>query len=404
MSPSDTVHADQFVPEQRVRVHFYPKYPDVRDLLRVLSGRPVKQMVRMRRELLALAGSRRKPTSFKNPDEWIPERLESESQELARAIWIESGKAFNPARTEGAWELVRRYELMVTDSAGLLQLTPTGTDFLEQRTGEVEMRLDNLEGLHEVLALVAGHTPTRSRDIFPEWSEYLARYETSMRAEATKRDSLRERLNNLIDRGLVERRHIIYSVTGDGMAYLKRSRHDLRQVRAQLVQREESVRKQLREALHKMDPAKFERLIGRLLEEIGYENVEVVGKSGDGGVDVEADIQVGITWVHEVVQAKRYRGRVSVSAIDALRGALWKFNAIRGTLITTSGFSKPAKEAAFPTSAPPITLVDGDKLVDLLIENGIGVRKRVFSVLDLCLEDFDALEAGYDVEEEADVG
>lgn len=400
MSPSDTGHSDQFTPEQRVCVHYYPKYSDVRDLLRVLSGRPVEQMIRMKREILALAGSRKKPTSFKNPDEWIPEKLGSESQDLARAVWIESGKTLNPARTEGAWALVRKYNLMVTDSADLLQLTPDGSDFLEQSPDEAEMRLDDLEGLHEVLALVAGHTPTRSRDIFPEWSEYLARYETSMRAEGTKRDSLRERLNNLIDRSFVERRHVTYSVTGDGMAYLKRSRHDLRQVRAQLVQREESVREQLREALYEMDPAKFERLVGRLLEEIGYENVEVVGKPGDGGVDVEADIQVGITWVHEVVQAKRYKNRVSVAAIDALRGALWKFNAIRGTLITTSKFSKPAQEAAFPTSAPPITLVDGDKLVDLLIENGIGVRKRVLSTLDLCLEDFDALDVGHDGEEE----
>jgi len=61
-----------------------------------------------------------------------------------------------------------------------------------------------------------------------------------------------------------------------------------------------------------------------------------------------------------------------------------------------------APEAAFAPAAAPITLVDGDKLVDLLIERKIGVSKRTLAVLDLRLEDFDALEIDYsDQEEEA---
>lgn len=388
------------MPEQRVRVHFYPKYSDVRHLLRVLSGRPKKEMTGLRAAILAGAGNPKNRTNYQNPDEWIPTRLQGKSQELAHAIWIESGNTFNPAQTGGPWGFVQKYKLVIADPGGLLQLTPAGKDFVEQSPGDTETHIDHREGVLEVLALVAGNTPTRSKQILKEWSDYLARFETPMRAEVTKRESLRERLTNLIDRGFVERRNVTYSVTGDGLAYLKRSTDDLRQVQTLLMKRETSVRKKLRKVLHEMDPKKFEHLIARLLEEMGYENVEVVGKAGDGGVDVEADIQVGITWVHEVVQAKRYKYSVPIKEIAALRGSLYQFNAIRGTIITTSKFSKAAQEAAFAPGAAPITLVDGDKLVDLLIENGIGARKRTLSALDLRLEDFDALGMDYGDQEE----
>ena len=62
--------------------------------------------------------------------------------------------------------------------------------------------------------------------------------------------------------------------------------------------------------------------------------------------------------------------------LDQLRGSLNRFNAVRGTIITTGRFSKGVEEAAFERGAAPITLIDGDKLLDLLIEYEIGVTKR----------------------------
>lgn len=62
--------------------------------------------------------------------------------------------------------------------------------------------------------------------------------------------------------------------------------------------------------------------------------------------------------------------------LDQLRGSLHRFNAVRGTIITTRRFSKGVEEAAFERGAAPITLIDGDKLLDLLFENQIGVTKR----------------------------
>ncbi|MYI07447.1 MAG: restriction endonuclease, partial [Gemmatimonadetes bacterium] len=133
--------------------------------------------------------------------------------------------------------------------------------------------------------------------------------------------------------------------------------------------------------LLQMDPKGFEDLVGRLLEEMNYEKVDVIGQSGDGGVDVVADIQLGVTSVREVVQAKRHKRTIQRKDLDALRGSLYRFDAVQGTIVATSRFAKGAVKAAFVPGQAPITLIDGDRLIDLLIEHGIGVRRRGVEVL-----------------------
>ena len=91
---------------------------------------------------------------------------------------------------------------------------------------------------------------------------------------------------------------------------------------------------------------------------------QVTVASGGGGGDVVADIELGITSVLEVVQAKRHRRAVPRDALDGLRGSLYRFDAVRGTIVTTSRFTSGAKEAAFARGAAPITLIDGEMLID----------------------------------------
>jgi len=144
----------------------------------------------------------------------------------------------------------------------------------------------------------------------------------------------------------------------------------------------------------------FEHLIKRLLEEMNYDNVTVTSPSSDGGVDVVADIELGITSVREVVQAKRHRGTIQRKDLDALRGSLHRFDAVRGTIITTSNYSKGTLEAAFEQGAAPITLIDGEKLIDLLITHSIGVRKKTLEVLELNAAAFAEVEESLDAQED----
>ena len=94
-------------------------------------------------------------------------------------------------------------------------------------------------------------------------------------------------------------------------------------------------------------------------------------------------IEVGITSIREVVQVKRHRGKIPRKDLDALRGSLHRFNSVRGTIVTTSQFAKGAREATLEPGTAPVTLIDGEKLLDLLIEHGIGVRKRMVGFLEL---------------------
>jgi restriction system protein len=103
-------------------------------------------------------------------------------------------------------------------------------------------------------------------------------------------------------------------------------------------------------------------------------------------VDVVGTIELGISAVREVIQVKRHKGTIGRPVLDQLRGSLHRFSAVRGTIITTGRFSKGVEAAAFETGAAPITLIDGDKLLDLLLKNEIGVNKRQVSYYEFAPE------------------
>ncbi len=397
--PDDGVTAtEKDETEQRVRTPLFPTYREVRHLLKVWPGRPRKQITGLQATLGELRGTPQNTVDWTDPDAWIPERLSGDDADLANAIWTKSGKTVNPRHTYGHWLLSQKYELIEDGPDGTLALTDRARDFIEHEGGEAEVFLDEQEGLAKLLALVADNGPTRAGGILEEWTEYLNRV-SSFGSPSTFRDTLRRRLNNLLDRGLVDRKSTMYSVTDAGLAYLQRvgteealGGDEQQELWTLAKKQEASVRESMRELLLDMDSFAFEHLVKRLLEEMDYQNVEVTTRSGDGGVDVIAEIELGITSVREVVQAKRHKRTIQRKDLDALRGSLYRFNAVRGTIIATSRFSKGTEEAAFAGGAAPITLIDGDKLIDLLIEHGIGVRKRTLEVLAVDADVFADLE------------
>ncbi len=382
--------------DRRVRIPLFPTYGEVRHLLRVWPGRPKTQVTGLHSALAQHRGTPQNPVAWTDPDTWIPEKLTGDTRDLATAIWIESSQGVNPRHTYGHWLLAQKYDLVQIASDGTLVLSDLGRDFSEHQSGRAEVFLDEQEGLAELLAMVSDSGPCRFGELIEAWAEYLEQH-SNFGTDSTIRDTLRRRLNNLLDRGLIDRKRGKYSATHSGTAYVKRvvtlpEPDERQQIRKLAKAREAAVRTALREHLLQMDPKGFEKLVGRLLDHMNYQNVEVVGQSGDGGVDVVAEIELGVTSVREVVQAKRHKRTVQRKDLDALRGSLYRFNAVRGTIVATSRFAKGAIEAAFAQGAAPITLIDGDKLVDLLIEHGIGVRKRAIEVLTIDLDGLSPVE------------
>jgi restriction system protein len=120
-------------------------------------------------------------------------------------------------------------------------------------------------------------------------------------------------------------------------------------------------------------------LIKDLLAAMGYEDIQVTAATNDKGVDVTAVSQQGITTVKEVIQVKRFtKGNVTRPVLDSLRGGLHRFDAFQGSIITLSDLAKGAKDAAYEKGAAPITLINGEKLIDLLIENKLILKRRTF--------------------------
>lgn len=136
----------------------------------------------------------------------------------------------------------------------------------------------------------------------------------------------------------------------------------------------------LLDALLEMEPSAFERLVQRLLRESGFIQVEVTGRSGDGGIDGKGIMRLGgLLSFHVIFQCKRYRGSVTVSQIRDFRGAMVG-RADKGLLITTGNFTKDATREATRDGAPAIDLIDGDQLLDKLKELGLGVKTEKVEV------------------------
>ncbi len=139
-------------------------------------------------------------------------------------------------------------------------------------------------------------------------------------------------------------------------------------------------RDELIEVLLEMDASAFERLVQRLLRESGFVQVEVTGRSGDGGVDGKGIMRLGgLLSFHVIFQCKRYRDTVGVGHVRDFRGAMVG-RADKGLLVTTGNFSKDAIREATRDGAPAIDLIDGDQLVDKLKELELGVCTRTVEV------------------------
>ena len=163
-----------------------------------------------------------------------------------------------------------------------------------------------------------------------------------------------------------------------------------------IEQKNEEVKSQLRQRLAELDPKLFEELIGELLAAVGYEDVEVTRYVRDGGIDVRATLTVGgLTKVPTAIQVKRWAKNVSSRTVRELRGALGPHE--RGLIITLSGFTRDAVADASAETRVPISLLNGDHLLDLLMEKEIGVKRRRLTVYELDEEAFSAEE---EVEEE----
>jgi len=137
------------------------------------------------------------------------------------------------------------------------------------------------------------------------------------------------------------------------------------------------------EELLRIKPSAFEGLCQRLLREAGFVQVEVIGRTGDGGIDGRGIIKInGMLSFHVIFQCKRYRGSVSAQQIRDFRGAMVG-RADKGLFITTGTFTRDARHEASRDGAPPIDLIEGNELVEKMKELGMGVKVKTEEAIEV---------------------
>jgi len=121
-----------------------------------------------------------------------------------------------------------------------------------------------------------------------------------------------------------------------------------------------------------LSPGEFESLITNLFQAMGLDT-KLTQASRDGGVDCVAFDPRPVLGGKVVVQAKRYKNTVGVSAVRDLFGTVHNEGASKGILVTTSGFGEAAYTFA---NEKPIELITGSNLLYLLREHA-GVDAKI---------------------------
>jgi restriction system protein len=153
---------------------------------------------------------------------------------------------------------------------------------------------------------------------------------------------------------------------------------------------ESAFRTQLLDRLLALRPQDFEHFAKSTLMAYGFVDVTVTQVSKDGGIDGFGRLTLGLATMNAAFQCKRWQGNVGRPEVDKFRGAIQgEFE--QGVFFATSDFTKEARDASLKRGAAPIVLLNGEGIVRLMIEKGIGVRRTALfaysDVLDELIEE-----------------
>jgi restriction system protein len=149
------------------------------------------------------------------------------------------------------------------------------------------------------------------------------------------------------------------------------------QIAAGIEQIEANVRGELLQRVKSLSPEAFERLVLQLLGALGYgvgpESRHGVKRGSDGGIDGRIDEdRLGLASIY--IQAKRYQEQsVGRPAVQSFYGAMGGQGANKGVFITTSVFTRDAIDCAADFKDKKIVLIDGTRLIRLMLDAGVGV-------------------------------
>lgn len=142
------------------------------------------------------------------------------------------------------------------------------------------------------------------------------------------------------------------------------------------LHKSDNYKEELISILRSLAPRGFEELCLLLLRENGFENLKLTEQGRDGGIDGISTLRINPFVSFKVLfQCKRYNGKNSIKReqIGDFRNAMIG-RADKGIFITTGYFSSEAEREANRDGAPPIELVDCDKLIEMFEKTELGLK------------------------------
>lgn len=168
------------------------------------------------------------------------------------------------------------------------------------------------------------------------------------------------------------------------------SKNDLQSFHTQYLR---ELKERILSDIRKLDPFLFEEFCKNLLAVYGFDNLVVTRKSRDGGIDGHGILKVSLSHVNVGFQCKRRsNGTIGRREIDQFRGAIQgRFEL--GIYFTTTDFTFEAKEIVFKNGAVPIFLINGEAIVDIMLEKHLGIEAETLPIynynLDLAFTKFE---------------
>ncbi len=158
----------------------------------------------------------------------------------------------------------------------------------------------------------------------------------------------------------------------------------LDQMPAVIGEANEKVRRELKKQISEISWQEFEdNFLTRVLEALGFSDVQITQRTRDGGADAICTYRRGIVTSEAIVSAKHWsKASVPDNEVDRVRGILHV--ADTAVIVTSSRFTEPAKEKAKPAPGGgwrSVVLVDGDLIVETCLQHSIGVEEVALPTL-----------------------
>jgi restriction system protein len=158
---------------------------------------------------------------------------------------------------------------------------------------------------------------------------------------------------------------------------------DLKDKPEELLDTDVDWKSQLHQILLSISPDAFERLTQRILREAGFIEVEVTGRTGDGGIDGKGILKLNDMFNFRVLfQCKRHKGSIGSPDIRNFRGAT-EGRADKRLFITTGSFTRDAIKEAYRDGVPSIDLLDGEQLLEKLKELSLGLKVKTIEEVEI---------------------